>query len=62
VFKLDEASVVERLAVIEEASAGSLVWSDSAGIKQVMRVKPITKPLSLLSQAYRPGISGREAA
>jgi hypothetical protein len=62
VFKLDENSVVERLADIEKVSGGSLVWSDSAGLKQVMRVKPAMEPLSQLARAYDDGTRGREAA
>lgn len=53
VFKLDEASVVERLSSIEEVTRGRLIWSDMAGVRQVLRVKPITNPLGLLSMAYR---------
>ncbi|MCA3219108.1 MAG: DUF4007 family protein [Burkholderiales bacterium] len=37
VFKLDENSVSERLARIEDASSGRLRWSDSAGVRQVVR-------------------------
>lgn len=61
VFKLDEASVVDRLADIAEVSSGNLVWSDSAGVKQVMRVKP-SSPLSLLARAYGRRSAGRRAA
>lgn len=53
VFKLDENSVVERLTSIEETTRGRLVWSDTAGVRQVLRVKPVSNPLSLLAQAYR---------
>jgi hypothetical protein len=37
---------------LEEATSGGIVWSDTAGIRQVVRIKPISNPLSLLSSAY----------
>ncbi len=52
VFKLDEASVVERLANIGSITRDRLVWSDTAGVRQVMKVKRISDPLSLLAPAY----------
>lgn len=36
VFKLDEDSVADRLAILEEKTEGLLKWSDSSGIRQVM--------------------------
>jgi uncharacterized protein YkvS len=62
VFKLDENSVVERLTAMEEVTNGKLVWSDSAGVRQVLKVKPINHPLSLLGQAYRAENKKRRAA
>ncbi len=62
VFKLDENSVVERLAAIEDMTRGRMVWSDSAGVRQVVRVKPIGNPLSLLATAYRSDADWRRAA
>jgi hypothetical protein len=62
VFKLDENSVVERLAAMEQVTRERLVWSDSAGVRQVLRVKPITNPLSLLASAYRGDADRRRAA
>jgi hypothetical protein len=61
VFKLDENSVVERLTLLEDITRGRLVWSDTAGVRQVVRVKPITNPLSLLALAYRPEHERRAA-
>jgi hypothetical protein len=52
VFKLDENSVVERLANIGTITRNRIVWSDTAGVRQVMRVKRISEPLSLLASAY----------
>lgn len=62
VFKLDENSVVERLAAIEDMTRGRFVWSDSAGVRQVLRAKPIINPLSLLASAYRRENEKRRAA
>jgi hypothetical protein len=61
VFKLDENSVIERLTRIEGATHGHIVWSDTAGVRQVLRLKPIARPLSLLASAYR-GDSDRQRA
>jgi hypothetical protein len=53
VFKLDENSIIERLASIDGVTRGRIVWSDSAGVRQVMKLKPIGRPLSLLASAYK---------
>lgn len=54
VFKLDENSVAERLLSIEELTQGKLIWSDSAGIKQILRTDTDFKELmtALLEKAY----------
>jgi hypothetical protein len=62
VFKLDENSVVERLAAMEDVTRGRIVWSDTAGVRQILRVKPVSNPLGLLSCAYRAGKDKRLAA
>jgi len=62
VFKLDENSVVERLTAMEEVTRGRMVWSDTAGVRQVLRVKPVTNPLALLASAYRAESEKRRAA
>jgi hypothetical protein len=62
VFKLDENSVVERLTAMEDLTRGKIVWSDTAGVKQVLRLKPISDPLSLLARAYRADSDKRRAA
>ena len=62
VFKLDENSIVERLTVMEAVTRGCLVWSDSAGVRQMLRVKPVTNPLTLLAAAYRAETEKRRAA
>jgi hypothetical protein len=62
VFKLDENSVVERLTSIEATTRGRLVWSDTAGVRQVLRIKQISNPLSLSASAYRAEHEKRRAA
>jgi hypothetical protein len=62
VFKMDENSVVERLTSVGDVSGGKIIWSDTAGVKQVLRVKPITTPFSLLARAYRAENSKRKVA
>lgn len=55
VFKLDEASVAERLIGLEEVSDGAMIWTDSAGLRQVSRPNGRLDPRSsmkLLRRAY----------
>lgn len=52
VFKLDEEAVIERLARIEEASSGGYLWSETAGLKQVVKRKGLN-PQTLLAATYR---------
>ena len=54
VFKLDEESVAERLIGMEEFTRGALTWTDTAGLRQVMRNPSKTKDLAtrLLRRAY----------
>jgi hypothetical protein len=52
VFKLDEESVVERLIRIDEATRGALTWSETAGLKQVVRKSSVDE-VAVLSGAYR---------
>ena len=37
VFKLDEESVAERLFSLEEDTGGILSWTDTSGLRQVLR-------------------------
>jgi hypothetical protein len=53
VFKLDENSVVERLADIGTATSGTMVWSDTAGVRQVSRRSAFPDRIKLVDQAYR---------
>jgi hypothetical protein len=50
-FKLDIDSTAERLVDIEQISSGVYAWSDTAGMKQVVRRKEV-KPEDFLACAY----------
>lgn len=54
VFRLDEESVAFRLAAIGDITGGALVWTDTAGLRQVARREALEKidVLALLKQAY----------
>ena len=52
VFKLDEHSLAERLARIEEASGGAFIWTDTAGVRNVSCQSLAIDPLALLDAAY----------
>ena len=54
VFKLDEAAVADRLLNLEALTHGALRWSDSAGLRQVSRTRPLTRKgaFDLLRKAY----------
>ena len=36
-FCLDENDVADRLAALDDATGGALQWSETAGLKQVVR-------------------------
>ena len=61
VFKLDEFSLVERLAHIDQSSHGRFTWSDTAGVRSVARRTATVEPLALLEFAYRAGSQRRAA-
>jgi hypothetical protein len=54
IFRLDEESVAFRLATIGEITGGALAWTDTAGLRQVVRREPLETfdVLALLGQAY----------
>ncbi|HEX8917305.1 MAG TPA: DUF4007 family protein [Chloroflexota bacterium] len=54
VFKLDEDSVAERLFVLEEITGGALSWTDTAGLRQVIRKEAGSETLALrlIEKAY----------
>lgn len=41
VFLLDEADLADRLTALEEESGGSFKWSETAGLKQVLRARDL---------------------
>ena len=52
VFKLDEASLVARLAQIEQSSDGAYLWTDTAGVRNVARRSSKAGPMEFLASAY----------
>lgn len=62
VFLFDENDVADRLAALDEVTRGKLRWSETAGLKQVVRTSDIGKesPLSYVSSDYRN--HGKKAA
>jgi hypothetical protein len=52
VFKLDEASVAERVQALNDVTRGQLIWSDTAGMRQVIRTSTKDIKMKLLSNAY----------
>lgn len=51
IFKLDEDSVLERLTRMDRVTDGALIWSDTAGLRQVARVRAPNEA-RLLERAY----------
>lgn len=51
VFKLDENSLAERLSLLAEQTHGRVVWSDAAGMRQLIRREPI-EAADLLEGCY----------
>lgn len=44
VFLLDVAALTERLENLEEVTGGALTWSETAGLRQVIRLTPSDRP------------------
>ena len=53
-FKIDESSLAERLEGVEGQTDGSLVYGETAGLRQLYRRDRID-PIVLLSEAYSAG-------
>ena len=53
-FLLDENSLVELLGDLEVLTAGAYLWSETAGLKQLIRERPLTTEdaLELMSADY----------
>jgi len=54
VFKLDEDSMAERLLALEDLTKGVLSWTDTAGLRQVHRMKKVTDEfkMRMIAKAY----------
>lgn len=59
VFKLDENSVAERLMRLGDVTRGAMTWSETAGLKQMVRRRPLDE-VEMLRQAFPS--AGRKAA
>lgn len=59
VFRLDEESVAFRLAAIGDITDGALIWTDTAGLRQITRRESLEciQELELLKQAYETGLA-----
>jgi hypothetical protein len=58
-FKFDVDSLAERLVSIEEASGGAFAWSETAGLKQVIRKRQHLDAVGFLRSAYKEAFRGR---
>ena len=63
VFLLDENDVVDRLAMLDDTTGGALLWSETAGLKQVIRNFEVIHDAapSWISSDYS-AVAGTEAA
>lgn len=63
VFLLDENDLADRLSNIEENSGGKFRWSETAGLKQVIREKDLTSEDALVFARldYRPHSNSKAA-
>ncbi len=63
VFLLDEADLADRLIALEDTTNGIFRWSETAGLKQVLRERALEdkEVRTLLAGDYRPALK-REAA
>jgi len=55
VFLLDEPDLADRLLALEDVTKGAFRWSETAGLKQVLRKAPLREAevLALLQKDYR---------
>jgi len=61
VFLLDESDLANRLLRLEDATRGILRWSETAGLRQVLRSQPlgVDRTFELLRKDYRAAASLR---
>jgi hypothetical protein len=64
VFLLDEADLSDRLADLEAFTNGALMWSETAGLKQVLRRRAIkeTEALEFVARDYADVVGSMRAA
>jgi hypothetical protein len=62
-FLIDESDLAGRLLRLEDTTKGRFKWSETAGLKQIFREKPLTilEKVSLLRRDYRDAVE-KEAA
>ena len=63
VFLLDEDNLINRLVNIEEIACGAIRWSETAGMKQLLRSASFTyeEALKFLKSEYSPPVQQRVA-
>jgi hypothetical protein len=63
VFLLDEADLAERLLTLEDITKGAFKWSETAGLKQIMKVRELSNSdlKRILTSAYSR-LAEKEAA
>lgn len=62
VFQLEENDVIDRLVSIEAVTQGAIKWSETAGLKQVVRSSPLSAAMALDYALADFGLSAQEAA
>lgn len=62
VFQLEENDVIDRLVSIEAITQGAIKWSETAGLKQVVRSSPLNITLALEYALTDFGQRAQEAA
>ena len=53
VFRLDEDGVAERLERIADVTNGALRWVDTAGLRQLQRIRVTDDPLSYVLASFQ---------
>lgn len=63
VFQLDENDVADRLAALDDMTRGALRWSETAGLKQIVRNVEVNEEIALFRIRGDYGVlAGKEAA
>ena len=63
IFVLDEQDLVQRLSMVEADTGGAFRWSETAGLRQVVRTKQLTEAhaFKLATRGMRSANQGRAA-